>query len=112
MAGDGDSHSGTLYRPLDDPDKLPDDLRREFLNALGRYLEKLLSRRGVTKKDARISMHIAGVVADANVLLSTAAGKSHCVYSPDSESKRGPLIQYRRSNGIRSGNDGQVQVVY
>jgi len=40
-----------VYLPLDDPNKLPDDLRREFLNALGRYLEKLLSCWGITDKD-------------------------------------------------------------
>ena len=36
-----------IYLPLEKPDKVPDDLRREFRGALGRHLERLLARQGI-----------------------------------------------------------------
>ncbi len=39
-----------VYVPLDEPDRLPDDLRRELTIVLGRHLAKLLERKRVTKK--------------------------------------------------------------
>ncbi len=39
-----------VYVPLDAPDRLPDDLRRELTIVLGRHLAKLLERKGVTEK--------------------------------------------------------------
>ena len=38
-----------IYLPLEEPDKLPDNLRREFIGVLGRHLEKLLARQGLTE---------------------------------------------------------------
>ena len=38
-----------VYLPLEEPDRLPDDLRRELVSALGRHLGKLLSHRGITE---------------------------------------------------------------
>ena len=38
-----------VYLPLEEPDKLPDDLRRELIGVLGRHLGKLLARQGVTE---------------------------------------------------------------
>lgn len=40
-----------VYVPLDEPDRLPDDLRRELAAVLGRHLDKLLERQGITEKD-------------------------------------------------------------
>lgn len=40
-----------VYVPLDEPDRLPDDLRRELAMVLGRHLSKLLKRKGVTEKE-------------------------------------------------------------
>ena len=37
-----------VYLPLEEPDKIPDDLRRELAAVLGRHLAKLLARQGVT----------------------------------------------------------------
>jgi hypothetical protein len=42
-----------VYLPLDEPDRLPDDLRRELIDVLGRHLGKLLARRGVTEPTLR-----------------------------------------------------------
>lgn len=39
-----------IYLPLEEPDKVPDDLRRELASVLGRHLSKLLARRGVTER--------------------------------------------------------------
>lgn len=39
-----------VYVPLDEPDRLPDDLRRELTIVLGRHLAKLLERKRVTEK--------------------------------------------------------------
>ncbi len=40
-----------VYVPLDEPDRLPDDLRRELTAVLGRHLATLLERQEVTEKD-------------------------------------------------------------
>ena len=40
-----------VYVPLDEPDRLPDDLRRELAVVLGRHLTELLERKGVTEKE-------------------------------------------------------------
>lgn len=40
-----------LYLPLDEPDKLPDDLRRELADVLGRHLTKLLDARHVSEAE-------------------------------------------------------------
>ena len=42
-----------VYLPLEDRDKLPDDIRRELLGVLGRHLDKLLVKRGVTESKIR-----------------------------------------------------------
>ncbi len=39
-----------LYLPLDEPDRLPVDMRRELAAVLGRYLAKTLAERHVTEK--------------------------------------------------------------
>jgi antitoxin (DNA-binding transcriptional repressor) of toxin-antitoxin stability system len=39
-----------VFLPLEDPDRLPDDLRRELAGVLGRHLGQLLSARGITAK--------------------------------------------------------------
>jgi len=38
-----------VYLPLDEPDKVPADMRREMAQILGRHLEALLKVRGVTE---------------------------------------------------------------
>jgi antitoxin (DNA-binding transcriptional repressor) of toxin-antitoxin stability system len=40
-----------VYVPLDEPDRLPDDLRRELAGVVGRHLAKVLERKGVTDKE-------------------------------------------------------------
>lgn len=40
-----------LYVPLDEPDRLPDDLRLELAEVLGRHLSDLLDARGVTEEE-------------------------------------------------------------
>jgi len=40
-----------VYVPLDEPDRLPDDLRRELVTVLGRHLAKVLKRKGVTERE-------------------------------------------------------------
>ena len=37
-----------VYLPLDEPDRLPTDLRRELAAVLGRHLRRLLEAQGVT----------------------------------------------------------------
>ena len=38
-----------VYVPLDDADRLPDDLRRNLSAVLGKYLAKALAHKGVTQ---------------------------------------------------------------
>ncbi|MDY0061142.1 MAG: prevent-host-death protein [Myxococcota bacterium] len=40
-----------LYLPLDDPDHVPTDLRRELADVLGRHLASLLEARGVDEEE-------------------------------------------------------------
>jgi hypothetical protein len=40
-----------VFVPLEDPDRLPDDWRREIAKALGLHLSKLLDLHGVSEKD-------------------------------------------------------------
>lgn len=40
-----------VYVPLNEPDHLPDDLRRELAGVVGRHLAKALERKGVTEKE-------------------------------------------------------------
>ena len=42
-----------LYLPLDQPDRIPDDLRRELAGVLGRYLDQALRASGVTEEDVQ-----------------------------------------------------------
>ena len=46
-----------VYVPLDEPDRLPDDLRRELAMVLGRHLTKVLERKGVTERDIAEDFH-------------------------------------------------------
>lgn len=46
-----------VYVPLDEPDRLPDDLRRELAMVLGRHLTKALERKRVTEKDVMEDFH-------------------------------------------------------
>jgi hypothetical protein len=39
-----------VYLPLEEPDNIPDDLRRELASVLGRHLSKLLARQGITER--------------------------------------------------------------
>ena len=39
-----------VFLPLEDPNRLPTDLRREMCAVLGRHLAQLLSARGITGK--------------------------------------------------------------
>ncbi len=40
-----------LYLPLDEPDRLPEDLRRELAAVLGRHLASLLEARGISERE-------------------------------------------------------------
>jgi antitoxin (DNA-binding transcriptional repressor) of toxin-antitoxin stability system len=42
-----------VYVPLGEPDRLPDDLRRELVGVVGRHLAKVLSRKGVTERNIK-----------------------------------------------------------
>jgi PHD/YefM family antitoxin component YafN of YafNO toxin-antitoxin module len=46
-----------VYVPLDDADRLPDDLRRELATVLGRHLNKVLQRKGVSERDIAEDFH-------------------------------------------------------
>ncbi len=46
-----------VYVPLDEPDRLPDDLRRELVAVLGRHFAKVLERKGVTERDIAEDFH-------------------------------------------------------
>ena len=43
-------HVSGVYVPLEHPDRLPQDLRRELADVLGHYLSRLLEHQGVTEK--------------------------------------------------------------
>jgi hypothetical protein len=40
-----------LYLPLEDPARVPDDLRRELAAVLGAHLSRLLEARGVSERE-------------------------------------------------------------
>jgi len=40
-----------VYLPLEEPDRLPADLRRELATVLGRHLSRLLAAQGVTEEE-------------------------------------------------------------
>ena len=42
-----------VYVPLDEPDRLPDELRRELTGVVGKHLAKALERKGVTERDVK-----------------------------------------------------------
>ncbi len=42
-----------VYVPLDEPDRLPDELRRELTGVVGKHLAKALESKGVTEKDVK-----------------------------------------------------------
>ncbi len=46
-----------VYVPLDEPDRLPDDLRRELVAVLGRHLAKVLERQGATEGEIAEDFH-------------------------------------------------------
>lgn len=46
-----------VYVPLDKPDRLPDDLRRELVAVLGRHLAKVFERKGVTEREIAEEFH-------------------------------------------------------
>jgi len=40
-----------LYLPLDNPDEIPEDIRREVVGVLGRHLDRLLEASGVDEAE-------------------------------------------------------------
>ncbi len=42
-----------VYIPLDTPDRLPDDWRKEIIRALGAHFSKLLESKRISEKDIR-----------------------------------------------------------
>jgi hypothetical protein len=40
-----------LYVPLEDPARIPDDLRRDLISAVGRHLAGVLEEKGVSEKE-------------------------------------------------------------
>ena len=46
-----------VYVPLDEPDRLPDELRRELTGVVGKHLAKALQRGGVTERDVKEDFH-------------------------------------------------------
>ena len=42
-----------VYVPLDEPDRLPDDLRRELTTVVGKHLAKALERKGITERNVK-----------------------------------------------------------
>jgi len=42
-----------VYVPLDEGDRLPDDLRRNLTAVLGKYLARALAREGITARDIK-----------------------------------------------------------
>ena len=46
-----------VYVPLEEPDRLPEDLRRELAGVVGRHLAKVLERKRVTEKGIAEDFH-------------------------------------------------------
>lgn len=40
-----------VYIPLDSPDTIPDDLRREMATVIGKHLHQVLNKKGVTEEE-------------------------------------------------------------
>lgn len=40
-----------VYIPLDSPDTIPDDLRRELAAVIGQHLHRVLNEKGVTEEE-------------------------------------------------------------
>jgi hypothetical protein len=40
-----------LYVPLEDPDQIPDDLRRDLIAAIGRHIAGVLEAKGVSEEE-------------------------------------------------------------
>jgi hypothetical protein len=47
-----------LYLPLDNPDEIPDDIRREVVGVLGRHLDRLLEASGVNEADIQADFDV------------------------------------------------------
>lgn len=46
-----------VYVPLDEPDRLPDDLRRELAEVLGKHLARALERKGGSERRIKEDFH-------------------------------------------------------
>jgi hypothetical protein len=40
-----------LYVPLGDPDQVTDDLRRDLVSVVGRYINEVIEKKGVTEEE-------------------------------------------------------------
>ena len=40
-----------LYLPLENPDQVPEDLRRDLISAVGRYISEALAEKGVREEE-------------------------------------------------------------
>lgn len=38
-----------VFLPLNDPDRIPDDLRRDLIEVIGEHLSRTLARKGITE---------------------------------------------------------------
>lgn len=47
-----------LFLPLDEPDRIPDDLRRDVVRVLGAYLRARLRAAGVREADVLADFHV------------------------------------------------------
>lgn len=47
-----------LYLPLDNPDEIPDDIRREVVGVLGRHLDRLLEASGVGEAEIQADFDV------------------------------------------------------
>jgi hypothetical protein len=47
-----------LYLPLDDPDEIPDDIRREVVGVIGRHLDRLLEASGVEEAEIQADFDV------------------------------------------------------
>jgi len=46
-----------VYVPLDEPDRIPDDLRRDIVRVLGEHLSRQLDATGVREEDVLEDFH-------------------------------------------------------
>ena len=47
-----------LYLPLDNPDEIPDDIRREVVGVIGRHLDRLLEASGVEEAEIQADFDV------------------------------------------------------